>query len=161
MGSLKEIWSVRFIWFAVQIFIGTAPPRTTLQNPNYAENLRVWQASIQAGRVVSNPLLDWDEESQTSRSIRELEGWVETDDGVLPGFINHYSDIPSDNYQGLNRNLSLEATMAADRNVRTSIQVLRKDVIVMFGARPTRMFPRTLHHGYFFANVWQYIRRLG
>ena len=72
---------------------------------------------------------------------------------VDPGFINHYSDIPSDNYQGLNRNLSLEATMAADRNVRTSIQVLRKDVIVMFGARPTRMFPRTLHHGYFFANV--------
>jgi hypothetical protein len=42
-GALEEnmVGTIHLIRRA--IFIGTAPPRRTLQNPNYAESLRVWQ----------------------------------------------------------------------------------------------------------------------
>ncbi|KAG2183685.1 hypothetical protein INT43_006693 [Umbelopsis isabellina] len=136
------------------LVLGTSPPQRLLSNAAYSRNLRAWQAQLRNGQQrLVNPLLDWAQETEDSQSIRELRGWLESEDGDLPSFINHYPETPSDNYRGLSRSLGTQDVLQADRQARASIQHLHKDVIIMLGSRPTRMYPRTLHHGYFFAQV--------
>lgn len=136
------------------LVIGTSPPLWLLNNVAYAENLRAWQAQRQNDQARPvNPLVDWALATENAPSIRELSGWLESEGGDLPLLIDHYPDLPSDNFSGMSRIVDTQAVLQADSQVRSSIHQLQRDVIIMLGSRPTRMYPRTLHHGYFFAQV--------
>ncbi|KAJ2956577.1 hypothetical protein NQZ79_g7587 [Umbelopsis isabellina] len=145
------------------LIVGTAPPVTMLNNPEYQRNLQEWISQVNQGTPISNPPVDVMTESDISPTLRFLRDLVQEDPidpdqgsdlmqvepGYIPDFIDHYPDVESDNYRGLARAVSVEQIRLADRNVRQSIQQLNRDIIIMLGARPTFLYPHRQRRHYF------------
>jgi hypothetical protein len=74
----------------------------------------------------------------------------------MPPFFNHYPTKESDNYRGLFNDTTIEEIREADANVRASISFHSRDIVVMFGARPTLLYPNPQRRNYL-ASVCPYV----
>lgn len=154
------------------LVIGTCPPEWLLTSREYERNLSEWMTAVNSGRVVSNPVLNIDRLAERSDNIRALGDQLRSDDGYLPEFIDHHPTIPSGNCLFLKdyclyhhiianivqnsgnfndqiRDLQPTELLDADRRVQRSISMLRKDVIIMLGARPTLLFAKEQRRKFF------------
>ncbi|KAH8549076.1 hypothetical protein BGW37DRAFT_542072 [Umbelopsis sp. PMI_123] len=114
-----------------------------LNDLDYRRNLSEWRAQIQAGEAISNPVLDWEYQSKKSVNIRDLSQLLQSDDDDLPLFIDHYPDFQSKTYHDLFKDLEMADIMAADLNVKNSIENLNRHVIIFYRARPTLLFDKS------------------
>lgn len=128
--------------------------------------------AVNSGRVVSNPVLNMDTLAEQSDNTGALGHQLRTDDDYLPEFIDHHPTLLSGNllysnsyclyhYMVANidpnigdfdeqmRDLQPTELLDADRRVQRSISTLRKDVIIMLGARPTLLFAKQQRRNFF------------
>lgn len=127
-----------------------------LSNSDYQVTLTDWINRLTNGEVVSNPITDWAGETGRSRSLRSLRDFLQSENGDMPPFFNHYPTKESDNYRGLFNDTTIEEIREADANVRASISFHSRDIIVMFGARPTLLYPNPQRRNYL-ASVCPYV----
>jgi hypothetical protein len=154
------------------LVIGTCPPAWLLNSPEYTRNLNEWVTAVNSGRVVSNPVLNIDTLAERSDNIRALGHHLRSDDDYLPEFIDHHPTLLSGNFLYSNsyrlyhyivanidqnpgnfddqfKELQPTTLVDADRRVQRSISTLRKDVIIMLGARPTLLFAKQQRRNFF------------
>lgn len=116
------------------MLVGTSPPATIFNHSRYQRALR----------ANDQPFLDWEWESQMSRNVSDLAEMLSTStDESLPPFINSFPDIVSAKYEDMSQLLSEAEVKRYDTMLRAKFLQLGKGVVVMWGARPTRMFPYT------------------
>jgi hypothetical protein len=138
------------------MIVGTSPPQTVLTNPAYVEVVRRWYQEINEGREAVHPLLDWNEAAIASQNVRSLTEQFQSEDDFLPPFINHHPGLVSETYQDQFPRLTPTELLAADKQVQASITLLRADVIIMLGARPTLLFAKE-QSTRFFASVCPFV----